>query len=188
MGLILTRHKWIVTTWFAASLVYTTFLLLQDAPFADRYYSSLAASLPFSLGAMIHHYRLGEGLQHRHHLWIAVTVFLLNAIMAPDTQRLGFYLSLGAACYLILALRAIPRNLVPPSLLLWDERLGDLSYPIFLAHWPMAILMIQLGAAPGKGSTLFFMALGPTILLGWLVHRGIEGPIEGIRKRLRRAP
>jgi len=186
MGLFLTRSKSIAKYWAWISVAVHVVLLVLDRDLADRYYPLLAASLPFSFGACIYHFKLGERFKHRKHLYWAPILFVLNATIAPDTNKTGFYLSLLSAGYLIMVLRQVDMKRVAPSLRKVDAFLGNLSYPVFLAHWPLAVLVIEMGWADEKGGWLLLCTMGPVLAASIFMHYVIEVPIEVLRRKVRR--
>jgi len=185
MGLFLTRNKIITKHWARISVGVHLFLLATGADLGERYYPLLAASLPFSFGACIYHFELGKRFTQRKHLYWAPILFFLNVTIAPDTNKTGFYLSLLSAGYLIMVLRQVDTKKVHARLRKADTFLGNLSYPVFLAHWPMAILMIQIGWAEHKGGWLLLVALLPILLFAIIIHYVVEVPVETLRRRIR---
>ena len=66
-----------------------------------------------------------------------------------------------------------------------DRVLGDLSYPVFLCHFPIAAWVIHFGLAPARGPlTLLVAAIGSS-MFAWLVHTALESPVNGVRDRIR---
>lgn len=63
IGLGLSRNKRIVLIWFVASAIYHFAVLIFQLDYRHRYFTVFAASLPFSTGALIYHYRL-EFIKH----------------------------------------------------------------------------------------------------------------------------
>lgn len=187
MGLFLTRTKWMTKYWAWASVILHIVLLIMDADLGERYYPLWSASLPFSFGACIYHFKLGQRLTHRKHLYWAPILFFLNVTIAPDTNKTGFYLSLLSAGYLIMVLRHVDPSQVSSKLKKWDDFGGNLSYPVFLAHWPIAALTIQMGWAEQKGGWLLLAAMVPTMVFAILIHYWIEVPVEVLRRRIRSA-
>lgn len=69
----------------------------------------------------------------------------------------------------------------------WDRWIGDLSYPIFLSHWHVGILVsaLLLGGA-GQGPWLFAASLPFILLAGVLLVVGVEHPVRRLRGAVRR--
>jgi len=58
---------------------------------------------------------------------------------------------------------------------------------MFLAHWPIAVLTIQVGWAEHKGGWLLLTAMVPTLVFALLIHYWVEVPVEVLRRRIRSA-
>jgi peptidoglycan/LPS O-acetylase OafA/YrhL len=173
--------------WYAASLGYTLFFVLSAAPFDERYYTVQAAALPFALGALAYHLR--PRLTWRRHLPLATTLFALNwgvaHLFGTIGTDYGMYLSLLVSVYLVAVLRSPPAGL-PTWLTRVDRWLGNLSYPIFLLHWPIAVLVAVNQALPTRPSWELFLAALPMVHLAavalWLA---VEWPLGWLRSRVR---
>jgi len=82
------------------------------------------------------------------------------------------------------------RRLLMHTVLQW---LGKISYPIYLVHWPLLILLL-LGIVRVRPETTSLAAFGillaigvPVILLtAWLIHKWIESPLMRFGKRFTR--
>ncbi|MCX8508220.1 MAG: hypothetical protein ORN49_04960, partial [Rhodobacteraceae bacterium] len=64
-----------------------------------------------------------------------------------------------------------------------DRSLGDLSFPLYLAHWPTIALLKPLwGGQPGLGgkALILLAILAVTLLL----YRRVDRPLEGWRRRM----
>ena len=173
--------------WYGASLGYTLFFVLSAAPFEERYYTVQAASLPFALGALAYHMR--PRLTWRRHLPLAGTLFALNWAFAHLFGTVGtdygMYLSLLVSVYLVAVLRSPPDG-VPPWLIRADRWLGNLSYPVFLLHWPIAALIAATqGLAPRPSWGLFLAALPAVHVAAVALWLGVEWPIGWLRARVR---
>ena len=57
IGLGLSRSRKLTACWFTASLIFTVAINVARVDFDVKYFSISAASLPFSTGAMIYHFR-----------------------------------------------------------------------------------------------------------------------------------
>jgi peptidoglycan/LPS O-acetylase OafA/YrhL len=65
----------------------------------------------------------------------------------------------------------------------WDKRLGDLSYPLYVNHG--TILLVLLGTIPSYPALSYALAIPLSIALATLMNLIVEKPIRGIRDRLR---
>jgi peptidoglycan/LPS O-acetylase OafA/YrhL len=76
----------------------------------------------------------------------------------------------------------VPRVLSP---LVW---LGEISYPIYLVHYPLVGLInsyLPTGTEPvTRAIVLLIISLPPVILASWLLHRAVEKPLIQLGKRL----
>jgi hypothetical protein len=54
--------------------------------------------------------------------------------------------------------------------------LGDISYSVYLIHWPLVVIVLQRYGEISKKSQIVLFAL--TILLGWALSRFIENPFR----------
>jgi len=195
MGLLLARWRSIVVVWFIASLAFTVYTNLVDAPFLYRYRATPSASLPFSLGALLYHFRCRLALESGWHVPAAATLFFGHAALAGSIweggdglEYAGFYYSMFAAGYLTLALSVLDRRQVPGWLVRLDRRLGDLSYPIFLGHWSAATLVnwALFSGERTQGLAFFLPSLLVVHGLAWAVHGLVETPVEATRAAIRK--
>jgi peptidoglycan/LPS O-acetylase OafA/YrhL len=189
---ILARGRARIALWFAASLAWTAWMLWSDAPFNERYANLAAASLPYSAGALVYALRepLARWVAGRAHLALSLALFAAHAAFPISAFRYGLVLSLAATLYVIAAWgRVTPARLGTAGrrFARLDAALGDLSYPVFLCHWGMALLVLRLGLADGKGAALFFFSLPLVNLCAFAIHRLAEAPLERARDRVRSA-
>lgn len=192
MGLGLARGRRVVTLWFLASAAWTVWAVASDLPFPERYSRLVAASLPYSAGALLYHWRepLSRRLAWRGHVPLSLGLFGANAawcLPIPINPFVGgLYLSLASSLYAIASLDRLRPGRAPGRWARIDARLGDLSYPVFLVHWSAALIVLGLGVANGPGPWLFVAALPVANGLAWAVHAGVERPVESWRARVRR--
>lgn len=71
-----------------------------------------------------------------------------------------------------------------------DRWLGELSYPVYLLHMPVAMLVLWLGSkSEALGSMgvagLNWSIVAVTLALSWLMVR-VERPVEALRVRLQK--
>lgn len=192
MALLLSRKKYLVMSWFGASLIYTAFSVYRGLPLEARYFSLLPASLPFSAGALI--YFLKDGFRPGRPLLLAglaVTLYLANVFLSQyifeDMFLEGFYLSILLAFFVTICLVKIDPEMLGARAGAIDRFLGDLSYPIFLCHWLVALLVLGFvleGVRPVDGR-LFLYSLPFIHVLALLINRQVEHRLARLRKRIR---
>jgi peptidoglycan/LPS O-acetylase OafA/YrhL len=191
MGLGLSRNRLTVTAWFLASLGYTLWLNWQGAPFGDRYSAYGAASLPFSMGAMVYMYRhfllryLCLPLTWAALLWLSTLVVVRLEWLHPHGA--GFYLLLVLGGLLLISIN----RLDPASFPAWwqriDQLLGNLAYPIFLCHWQVAAVVrhVVFDSEKPDGGGLWLVSIGFIHLLGFLVYYLVDRNVNRMRDRVR---
>jgi len=191
MAVGLGRSRRIVTVWLLASLGWTVWLVWSGVAFPERYSSLAPAALPYALGAALYFYRepIGGLVAHPAHAIIAGALYFVNAAIPdriwPDEFMAGFYASLAITVYLVAALAALDVERLPGWLRTLDTQLGNLSYPVFLCHMPVAPIVAWMGLTYVKGWKLFWIALPLVNVIGWLVHWLSERPLVWMRDRVR---
>jgi peptidoglycan/LPS O-acetylase OafA/YrhL len=65
-----------------------------------------------------------------------------------------------------------------------DKWLGDLSYPIYLNHY--AVLIVIASSQPSPSWAVMGFAIVGTALLSWLASQLVETPLQPVRDRIRR--
>ena len=162
--------------------------LLQGLPWEFRYYPALAAALPFGLGGLLFHSRAWWQPRLRHAALPALALGLLAANwglahLRRDYFDLHFYLNL-VLCALAVATLLAAGQRAGPRLRRWDAELGALSYPVYLLHYPLALVAIAAGLTQ-RGAAMFLALLPLVLLASWLCVRWVERPVERWRARLR---
>ena len=191
MGLGLGRGRRRISVCFLLSLAYTVYMVSEGYQFAPRYSTVAAASLPYSLGALLYSYRgrLGRLLSSSWHVPLAVALFFANTAFSPQLWGNpfvgGFYSSLVYAAYVIASLGALERASAPAWLARLDEVFGNLSYPVFLCHLPVAAMLVSVGIADEYGPVLLLWTIPAASGVGWLVHQLTQHEVEALRDRVR---
>jgi len=202
IGLGLSRFKLLTLVWFVASVIYHLVVNYLQLNWDYKYFNIAAASLPFSCGALVYHYRetildfmrMGRRITHAMFAFVLLVSGLnfvggANSIATPEIFfYLNLILNVLILVYLI-NLHAIAPG-VPGALKKFDGRMGDLSYPIYLVHYQAGILAILLFGLlgyqiQGRGLVLLVASLPVLLLLAWLLTTFIEKPIEAIRSKVK---
>lgn len=190
MGLLLSRSATVTTVWFGASVAFTAYLVWTGAPFGERYTPVEAASLYFSTGALTYHLRdwLGRLRLPLPAFWLLLLGFcsfpLVVEHLGGDRFMLGYY---GAfLLFLPLLFASISNRPVFDDAV--DRFLGDLAYPIFLAHF-FALGLVRLVSGSRltpMGVVEMLLAVVVTLILGVVVVRFVDPAVQRLRDQVRR--
>ena len=198
IALVLGRGRRMALAWFGVGVAYHVFVyfyVVDDnplIPWAARYFTIGAASLPFSLGALVYHYREPILALIRRPIPVGAVVFTMwvaNYLYVAQTEsgflKLGFYLNCAISAVLLAVLISLPQ--MPSRFRRMDSWLGDLSYPIYLMHMQVgAVTAALLGLA--NWVPYLFVASAPLLMLiSWGMTVGIDRPIETLRDRVKRS-
>jgi peptidoglycan/LPS O-acetylase OafA/YrhL len=66
---------------------------------------------------------------------------------------------------------------------MWDQRLGTLSYPLYIGHG--LVLTVLASIWPARGALPYGVAIVCSFGLAWLLHRCVEVPLAHLRNRVR---
>lgn len=137
------------------------------------FYTMLAHQLPgqmpyFSVGVFLYLY-----YEHfaAHLVWLVPLSILLIVFQVPWVAPIA----LGAV---IIAVAVTPKYHVDLT------KLGDLSYGIYVFHFPIIQLYLQLRILDGSRIGLFFAVLASTFFAAFLSSRLIERPVAILKTRL----
>lgn len=186
IGLFLGKSKHLVVLWFSISFVYHIYAVPNQLP---RYSPVYAASLPFALGALVYHFQdvfkrtlptssisVGGSL-------LGYFVYVLFAGKIPvATSVFPFYLNLLWTAILIVQLSTL-RFSNHPSIKRVDSFLGDLSYPIYLSHWIVAVAVGSVFAI-SRSVSLFWITLPFLLIFSLLIKYLVDEPIEKTRSSI----
>lgn len=203
IGLGLSRTRTLTWIWFGASIAYHIIITLLDMNWNWRYFNIAAASLPFSTGALIYHYR--EEIAHQVNRLRAPQVLLALLLASmflnwattfrkTDQSELDFYLNYAINALIVCTLLALQAAGTFKRLAKLDKKIGDFSYPIYLIHFQAGLITLYLAQFFfGKTLTstsvpLLISTLPLLILLSWLLTVAVERPIEAVRTRIKNSP
>ena len=168
-----------------------------------RYSIVFSGTLPFAIGAVAYHCydSIKKYVPYENSTTLIPTLllaFIVNSAIAAFSEQAGFgkgvflcfYLNylINAAIIILLIDGKIP--LVSKSL---DKAIGDYSYPLYLMHWQvgfaasMMLWGIPINGFNTHGIAALVLALPICFIMCWLVIRGVDEPIERLRKRIKNA-
>jgi peptidoglycan/LPS O-acetylase OafA/YrhL len=200
IGVGASRKKLLTLIWFAGSVAYHIATIILGLGWGERYYTVAAASLPFSTGALIFHYR-PQLSQFLHRLkggfydylpYIFFVSILGNWLIGDllDQTRGAFFYSNYILCSTMVVLLCERRTL-PFLSKRFDGWMGDFSYPIYLFHFQVGMLVIPLLDAAGiyveRPNLLLMVVSIPFIFaFSWVVTWSLERPIELLRTKVKK--
>lgn len=194
LGLSRTERR--VHIWLALSALYTLYVVAFELGWKYMYFPLAAASLPFAIGAQIYFLQQKNFPSLGDDWWLQpgwLSVFLLlNALtetLYPDYFLAGFYVSLLISvvlCYQI-ALGGRWGSISADT----DEKIGAYSYPIYLLHWQVGLLIsIMLFGKPihdvtTSGLLSLLASIVVVLLVSWLFLKLVDTPVQSLRRAIK---
>ena len=182
-ALVLAPRRWwlagVVLAFCASLALYLAWMRSQpDAAFYLLPTRAWQLALGAAAALVAHHPRV-QALSSRL-FWPALAALLLvpAAPLGLSAQSAAVAVSCAAA---VLVLRPHPaaERLAPVRAL---ARVGDVSYSLYLVHWPVfAFLHNAYAANPQLGEPsawVLCLAVAGSVVVGWLLYRGVELPIR----------
>ncbi len=184
IALGLGRGPRIAWAWFLASVAYTLWLLAVRTPFPQRYVYVPACSLAFSWGCLIYHLR--DRIPVIKTPWAVLSAACLWWLHVWVAQHLpwgplvfGLYTSLLFSGFAVVTLMRLDPAEFPAWIVRLDRLAGNLSYPIYLCHWAVGIVVIRLFPGLTRMDPLVFMIGFPAVnLLAYLIYQHVDRPVQ----------
>ena len=196
IGLGLSRTKLLAWAWLGVAIAYHVYVTVAGWGLSNIYFPIPAAALPFALGALIFLYRdqllkTWPSFNQRwapHLLLLLILVNWALGLGQYSSERASFYVNVGLNALLILSLSA-RQSLMGVSRRV-DRILGDFSYPIYLVHYQIALIVLAglsaLGVQLARGDNILaVLSLPMLFLVAWGLSALVERPIDKIRKRIK---
>lgn len=182
MALGLSRSIRTTGAWFFVSVLYTAYLLKSGVAFAERYAFVLPCTMAFSTGAFLYH--LSKHIPPIKSPWAAVSAAAIWWLHVWVTQHVrggpwnvGLYTSLIVSCFAILTLKDLKKKELPRWAAKLDTLCGNLSYPVYLCHWSIAVLVVYALPHLQRGRFLVFAIGFPIVnIVAYVIYRYIEKP------------
>jgi peptidoglycan/LPS O-acetylase OafA/YrhL len=199
IGVGLSKNRRVTTLWFVFSFIYHIGVYAFGLGWNHRYFTVFAASLPFSTGAMLFHYKSditnviksSSGKVYSHLPLLLLCLFMLNWLFGYllDEFKGVFFYSNYALCALMVAV-LMNRESLPFINKKFDNWLGEFSYPIYLFHYQIALFVIIILGGFGielkrPNITLMVISIPFIILLSWFIAVKLERPIEKVRAKIK---
>lgn len=203
IGLGLSKHKKIVVGWFLLSIIYHALVIILRLGSDYSYYPIWAASLPFSTGALIFHFkdklqtvvsssRIVRGAFFPYLLGFFI---LFNWYIGRQLTYIGFnfntfiFYSNFVLCALMIIVLAEKKSL-PFISKKFDNWLGNFSYPIYLIHYQVGLVVLTGLGYLGldyvrQDFNLMLITLPFLFGFSWLLILFIEKPIQIIRDKVK---
>lgn len=209
IGLGISRTPATTWLWLIFSIAYILFAFTLHHPrdaageiIPIFQYSAIpAGSLPFSIGALVWHYRTAlqrqlEQMRVGDPRLLCVARWLLYLVIAAAQALLGWkalvmvgiWLNVGISGLIVCALyHARPTDRLRGI----DKAIGDFSYPIYLLHLQMGIVAaVLLFGEPVTGRSVqslavFVFGLVLTIAVGTICARIVDPAVERVRHRIK---
>lgn len=174
--------------WLAFGIAYTVIVWKFWPTPTLFYFLFTAGSLPFAAGAALYHV---QHLFPERFKWHAVVIggavlaacVVLVGMEKVDTWRTIYFAFIPATALTVVGLYKVKPSSSWAKL---DDRIGSVSYPIYLDHYLAASLLTYfypVRANEGSYQVLFVMALSLAIAV--LLVKFVDQPIERIRRRIK---
>ena len=201
IGLGISKNKKRVLVWLLVSVIYHLAAIRLNFGWESRYFTFFAASLPFATGAFIYHYK-DKLLEHVSQAkgksgdllpFIIIFFILLNWLVGHLTGKsegLFFYSNYVLCALMVLVLSE--RRSLPYISKKFDKWMGDFSYPMYLIHYQVGMIVIvfldMIGLTYKRPDIILMLISIPFIfLLSYVFTVIIEKPIELIRTKVRKS-
>jgi len=195
----LSRNKKVVIIWFVSSVTYHILVLVMGGGWHAKYSSFLAASLPFSSGAVIYHFKGAlKGclvfVKESYRFYLPINIFLcvlLNwgvGYFFEDNRGVFFYSNYLLCSLMVLLLSE--RKALPFVSISIDKWFGDMSYPIYLIHYQVGLVVIMSCGFMGLNvyhHTIAFMLISVPfiVMVAWGLAEYVERPVDAIREKIK---
>ena len=222
ISLGITRSGGVSLVWLLCSIIFSVIaLFLAENPGRWLYSSVPAAFLPFSIGALIFHAQHKKGdanfksyqsisdhmkwsrrLKLSQHSALLLLCLGVMVVLVLIRHALAGLLDLQLAAIFVFMLNIVPGSIALVASLNWqietsrarrlDQLAGDLSYPIYISHFLIAIGMSWVFQSLGgellfRGPVLMSITFVPLVIFSYVLVRFVDLPITQVRGRVRDA-
>lgn len=195
IGLVVGRSKRMTVTAFGLSILILVHLFFTEKSWEAFYFTIKGPAAVFFWGAICYHFRDSISrilpVNFVCLLLLSVMVLLLPDVVGIDKNNLYFHIAAlysgGIAFGVIMSRIYVLTKHRKASA--FEQFLADLSYPMFLVHWPIAASMrYWLNIEERQGYELFGYATLATLLVSMLIVILVDEPIKKLRDKNRTPP
>ncbi len=189
IGLVIGTSRTACLAWFLLALALTVYWPASGVEFNDKYRTWEGPMLTFAAGSVCFHWR-SLLLQYAQLPWAAALLLAAGVIAfmgsqlhiyRSDIEWFSHYAAIFAFAVLMMCVHGLENKRGISKLNRWC---GDLSYPFFLMHWQVGVLVMHGGFA--KGWLFFFITVLLAFLLSALLVYLVDRPLTPVRDAVRR--
>ena len=176
------RYRWLTLGWFCAGVTYALSTVVRGITLMEVYTTFQNAAICYGAGCCLFHFKkqLRVLTQPRTPLLCLLIVApfafeLIRPALFTDHSVAPLYINTLFSSYLVLLLADLPGS---PRWVEWDRRLGNLSYPIYLCHYHVAVVVaVTLGWSGASNDRLLWTSFLPILAFAWVMNRYVEQTI-----------
>ena len=200
IGLGISRSRGITIAWFVLGLSWHLYVLATGLSYSWRYHFIPAGALPFSMGAIIYHYRdflVRKFPISAQAIAVSMGIGLMTLLMVKlgssfdllELDIAGRYLNIANNAFLILLLLQIRPRVEVRN---FDKFVGDFSYHLYILHWSIglgwAALIFDVSTPTRSiaGVSSVMCAVIMCLIISLALTRYVDLPIERLRKAVKR--
>ena len=196
IGLGLSKTKRIAWAWFILSIAYHVMVSILHLGWAYKYHIIPAASLPFSTGALVYLYKdeiraLIGRLNHEYIPHLLVLLMFVNlevSYLLGTTGGFSFYANYLINTAIVMSLSNRDSLFGIPGK--FDKWMGEFSYPVFLIHYQVGLLVVIVLGMFGvsiarQDMSLAFVSLPVIAAIAWISIVTLERPMEIFRAKVK---
>jgi peptidoglycan/LPS O-acetylase OafA/YrhL len=176
------RYRWLTLGGFTAGVVYALANVVRGVTLMEVYTTFQNAAICYGAGCCLFHFQKQLSVLTRPQIPLLAVLGLapfafeaVRPLIFTDNALLPLYLNTLFSSYLILVLASLRGT---PRWTEWDRRLGNLSYPIYLCHYHVAVVVAAVFGWSGKScDALLWASALPILGFAWLMNRYVEQTI-----------
>jgi peptidoglycan/LPS O-acetylase OafA/YrhL len=168
---------------FVLRLFVYYFLQLQNDPWTYRFFPTEIIFFLLGNASYKIYLFLKSGHISKRLGWIVFGVLMLFIVeypYLPGTPQIIFQYTVKDISYFLMMMLAVPVLFIHFKNNKTDNRIGELSYPIYVSH----LLIIRFyDVCNFNGNYRAISVIAVTIILSWLLNRFVAVPVERIRQK-----